>query len=147
MKRLFPVMIIMILSLNCERDQPIENIYGTWVVVSYEDYVNNSVIEKNDVDSWNGMDIILKFMSDSLCGRNTTNSVFAHYTLSDSTIHVISYGGTKMGQPEWGNMFSDVVYGLETYKINENRLSFYYNNNKNSVTLKPKKSPINLCHF
>ena len=137
----------MLLLISCERDQPIENIYGTWVVVSYEDYVNNSVIEKNDVDSWNGMDITLKFMNDSLCGRNTTNSVFAQYTLSDSTIHVISYGGTMVGQPEWGNMFSDVVYELETYKINENRLSFYYNNNKNSVTLKSKKSSINLCHF
>jgi heat shock protein HslJ len=146
MKTISILFCILLLVSGCERapenrdfsdDPSIPNISGTWVVVSYEDFVNNSVIKKSDVDSWNGMDVILTFTKDSLYGRNTTNSVTGNFTLSDRTIHIIRYGGTKLGQPEWGNMFSDVVHGLQTFKINENQLRFFYNNNKNSVTLKP----------
>jgi heat shock protein HslJ len=107
------------------------------VVVSYEDFVDNTVIKKSDVDSWNGMDVILTFTTDSLYGMNTTNTVTGNFTLSDRTIHIIRYGGTKIGQPEWGNMFSDVVHNLESFKINADQLRFFYNGNKNSVTLVP----------
>jgi hypothetical protein len=143
MKKLFLLMGIIVISVSCEKDQvnrnfdddlSIQNFKGTWVVVSYEDFVKNSVIKKDNVDSWNGMDVILTFTTDSLYGKNTTNSVTGNFFLSDRNIHVIRYGGTKRGQPEWGNMFSDVVYNLESYKINENQLRFFYNDNKNSVT-------------
>ncbi len=146
MKTITLLFSILLLISGCEKvrenrnftdDPTIPNISGTWVVVSYEDFVNNSVIEKSDVDSWNGMDVILTFTTDSLYGRNTTNSVTGNFTLSDRTINIIRYGGTKLGQPEWGNMFSDVVHILQTFKINENQLRFFYNDNKNSVTLKP----------
>lgn len=125
------------MNRNFDDDPSIQNINGTWVVISYEDYDKNSVTRKSDVDSWNGMDVRLTFTTDSLYGRNTTNSVSGNFTLSDRTIHVIRYGGTKMGQPEWGNMFSDVVLHLETFKINEYQLRFFFNNGKNSVTFEP----------
>ncbi len=125
------------MNLNFDDDPSIPDISGTWVVVSYEDYANNTVTRKADVDSWNGMDVRLTFTTDSLYGRNTTNSVSGNFTLSDRTINVIRYGGTKIGQPEWGNMFSDVVHHLETFKINEYHLRFFYNNSRNSVTLEP----------
>lgn len=146
----------MAVSLSCERDtvnkdfiddSSVQNINGTWIVVSYEDYSKNSVTYKNDVDSWNGLDVVLKYMNDSMCGRNTTNSVFGHYHLADSSISVTSYGGSKVGQPEWGNMFSDNVFTLESFKVNSTQLRFYYNDNKNSVTLNRETSGIEPCGY
>lgn len=126
------------LNYNFNDDPSIKSIYGTWVVVSYENYAKMAVVRKNDVESWNGMDVVLTFSIDSLYGRNTTNTVSGNFTLSGRTIKIIRYGGTKIGQPEWGNMFSDVVYIFESFKINENQLKFFFNDNKSSVTLIPK---------
>ncbi len=147
MKTIFVLFSVLLLAYSCERDHgnrdfeddpSIQNISGTWVVRSYEDYTfNNPVIRKSDVDSWNGMDVILSFTSDSFYGRNTTNDVSGNFKISGRTIHVTSYGGSKVGQPQWGNMFSDIVYDLESFKMNRNQLRFFYNENKNSVTLVP----------
>jgi len=144
MKKILLIIGIAIIIFSCERDlikmnfeddQSVSDINGTWIVVSYEDFMNNTVVKKSDVDSWNGLDVILTFTTDSLYGRNTTNSVSGNFILSERTIQITSYGGTKIGQPEWGNMFSDIVHDLESYMINKNQLRFYFNNSKNSVTL------------
>lgn len=86
------------------------------------------------------MDVILKLGIGSLCGMNTTNSIYGKYTIKNDSIRVITYGGTKIGQPEWGNLFSDIVLDLETYLIDDNNLIITYNNNKNSVILAPKRN-------
>ena len=145
MKKLSLVIIcIFIVALSCEKDKINENfqddpsiltINGKWKVVSYEDFAKGSVTVKNDVDSWNGMDVTMTFANDSIHGQNTTNTVFGEYSLSGRNIHIITYGGTKIAQPLWGNMFSDVIYRLESFAINEHQLRLYYNDKENSVTL------------
>ena len=146
MKRIFLLFGIIIISVSCEKtqfernfddDPSIKSIDGTWVVYSYES-LKNPITRKNDVESWNGLDVILTFEKDSLYGRNTTNHVMGNYTLNNRFIHVIRYGGTKIGQPAWGNMFSDAVHKLDSFKINSNQLRFFYNDNRNSVTLRLK---------
>ena len=134
MRRFLLYSIIVFISISCEKDNT-ENIIGTWVVSSYEDFIINSVIEKSDTDSWNGMDVTLTFESESFSGRNTTNQVEGTYVLNADSIRILSYGGTKIGQPEWGNMFSTVVHSLETYDISQSQLKFYYNSGSKSVTL------------
>jgi hypothetical protein len=144
MKRLLLIISALLLISGCEKDlvhrnfeddPSIPDISGKWTVVSYEDIVNNNVTVKSDVDSWNDLDVMLTFTKDSLYGWNTTNSVVGKFQISGRDIHVTSYGGTKIGQPEWGNMFSDVIYMIESFKINESQLRFYYKDNRNSVTL------------
>jgi hypothetical protein len=145
MKKLLSVIVcIFIVSVGCDKDRinanfqddpSIMNINGKWKVVSYEDYEKASITVKNDVDSWNGMDVILTFANDSLWGYCTTNSMTGKYSLSGRNIHIITYGGTKINQPEWGNMFSKIVYDLEFYEINEHQLRFYYDDSEKSVTL------------
>lgn len=145
MKTLSVVIIcIFIVTISCEKDRinenfqddpSIRNINGKWKVVSYEDFEKASITVKNDVDSWNGMDVILTFADDSLWGYCTTNTMFGKYSLSGRNIHIISYAATKIGQPEWGNMFLKIVYDLESFAINEHQLRFYFNNSENSVTL------------
>jgi hypothetical protein len=144
MKRILLIIGVLMLITGCEKDlvngnfvddPSMTDLSGEWTVVSYEDFVNNTVTEISDVDSWNGLEVKLTFTTDSLYGRNTTNDVIGNFQISGRNIHVTSYGGTKIGQPEWGNMFSDVIYMIESFKINESQLRFYYNDNRNSVTL------------
>lgn len=146
MKKLFLLLGVITIFASCEKNQKdrdfddvpsITNIDGTWVVVSYE-IGKNRLIRKADVDSWDGMDVILTFTNDSLYGKNTTNTIMGKYALNNRSIQIINYGGTKIGQPEWGNMFSDVVFKLESYKINATQLRFYYDDNKSSMTLSRK---------
>jgi len=100
MKKLFLLIGIILIAVSCEKDkinkdfindQSIQNANGTWKIVSYEDFEKNSVIYKSDVDSWNGMDVILTFTIDSLYGRNTTNHVSGKFTISDKNIHIINF--------------------------------------------------------
>jgi hypothetical protein len=134
---------ILIIAVSCDKekvnkdfqdDESIQNINGKWKIVSYEDYEKSSITVKNDVDSWNGMDVIITFASDSLYGYCTTNYMTGKYSLSGRNIHIISYGGTKIGQPEWGNMFLKVVYDLESFEVNKHQLRFYYDDSEKSVT-------------
>jgi hypothetical protein len=134
---------ILITIVSCDKekvnndfqdDETIQTINGKWKVVSYEDYEKSSITVKNDVDSWNGMDVILTFASDSLYGYCTTNYMTGKYSLSGRNIHIIHYGGTKIGQPEWGNMFLKVVYDLESFEVNQHQLRLYYDDSEKSVT-------------
>jgi heat shock protein HslJ len=145
MKKVLMVVIsVFIFTAGCEKDRidenfiddpSIESINGKWKVVSYEDFEKTSITVKNDVDSWNGMDVILTFANDSLWGYCTTNAMTGKYSLSGRNLHIISYGGTKIGQPEWGNMFLKVIYDIESFAINERQLRLYYDNSEKSVTM------------
>lgn len=135
---------ILVFNIGCDkekidenfRDNPsIQNINGKWKVVSYEDFEKGSKTVKTDVDSWNGMDVIMTFSNDSLWGYCTTNIMTGKYSLNGRNIHIITYGGTKIGQPVWGNMWSDVIYDFESFSVNEHQLRFYYDDSSKSVTL------------
>jgi len=145
MKKILLVAIsVFIFTVSCDKekidenfmdDTSIPNINGKWKVVSYEDFEKNSITVKTDVDSWNGMNVILTFANDSLWGYCTTNAMTGKYSLSGRDIHIISYGGTKIGQPEWGNMFIKVIYDIESYAINDHKLRLYYDDSRKSVTM------------
>lgn len=120
---------------NFQDDTSIKNIDGRWKVVSYEDYEKASVTVKNDIDSWNGMDVTITFAGDSLWGHCTTNAMFGKYNLAGRYFSITSYASTKIGEPAWGNMWSEVYYQLRSFKINRNQLRFYYDNSEKSVTM------------
>ncbi|MCX6253704.1 MAG: hypothetical protein NTV31_04415 [Bacteroidia bacterium] len=125
------------------------NVLGSWVVMFYEDFENGSIIYKSEVESMGGMDVELKFMDDStFCGFNTTNDVAGHYIQRDSSINIDVYGGSKVGQPKWGDMFSNIIHAhsIESFKRSNSQLKLYYNNHKNCVTLYPKRRAI-VCNW
>jgi hypothetical protein len=130
---------------NIENTSSNNNVIGSWVVVFYEDLENGSIIYKKDIESMGGMDVELKFKDDStFCGFNTTNEIAGHFIQQDSTINIDVYGGTKVGQPKWGNMFSDIIHShsIESFKRSSAQLKLYYNHHKNCVTLYKKRREI-----
>ena len=143
-KLLLSILSVFLVTASCEKekinenfqdDPSIKNIDGKWKVVSYENYEKASVTVKNDVDSWNGMDVTITFATDSLYGYCTTNTMFGKYNLAGRYFSITSYATTKIGEPAWGNMFSDVINQLRSFKINEHQLRFYYDNEGKSVTM------------
>lgn len=157
MRKISLLLLTVVLVIGCAKDQfnsdesstnrrnkgsnsASNNIEGSWVVVLYEDLENGFIIRKSDVDSGGGLDVAIKFMNDSsFCGLNTTNEIAGHYTVEDTIINIDVYGGTKIGQPEWGDMFSDIVYSIESFKRIDSQLKLYYNNQKNCVILYPER--------
>jgi hypothetical protein len=144
MKTLVSILCIFLFNVSCDHDKinenfeddgSILNINGKWKVVSYEDFEKASVTLKTDVDSWNGMDVILTFANDSLYGTCTSNIMTGKYSLAGRYIDIISYGGTKIAQPEWGNMFTKIIYKLRSFEINKHQLRFYFDDSEKSVTL------------
>ena len=120
-----------------------DNVYGNWIVVSFVNNETGTTIVKGDVDTWGGLDVEIRFMNDStFCGVNTTNSVCGHYTMSDSLLNIDVYGGTKVGQPEWGNMFSDVVYSISSFRRSKTELRIYYDNGKRYIELAPLRREV-----
>jgi hypothetical protein len=116
-------------------DPAVTTITGTWKVIAYEDLVARTRILKDNNNS-RGMDVVLIFNINQINGKNATNTVFGTFSyLTPREVHIESFGGTKVGEPEWGNLFSRAVYDFKDFEINETYLRFYYNDRKNRVTL------------
>ena len=122
-------------------DLAIDNLSGTWKVVSYEDYSSNTIITKTDENSWNGADVIInlndKTNPPQIWGVNTTNQISGTYQYDhvSRSIEIPGLVSTYVGQPEWGNLFTKGILQVKTYKINDKQLRLYYNNSNNSITL------------
>ncbi|MBK9256537.1 MAG: hypothetical protein IPM42_13700 [Saprospiraceae bacterium] len=118
----------------------ISSINGIWKVISYENYTTNTREFKNQENS-TGLDIIITFDDSQephkFFGKNTTNSVFGEFEYLDTRVlKILNFGTTEIAQPEWGNKFNEVFMESElNFKINNNGLRIFYDNNTKSVTL------------
>ncbi|AHM59048.1 hypothetical protein D770_03905 [Flammeovirgaceae bacterium 311] len=142
---------LLLLLLSCEEDRletstfydnpTLNSIAGTWKVVSYEDYKDNTVITKTTENSMNGAEVIISFNDTGtplqFWGVNTTNQISGTYEYSpaERTIQIISLDSSEINQPEWGDRFSEAIHKVRSYKVNEQQLRLYYNNRENSITL------------
>lgn len=151
MLRVFAFFAALLLLFSCEEDRletssffdntNLSSIAGTWKVVSFEDYKDNTVITKTTENSMNGADVLITFNDTDtpfrFWGVNTTNQIsgtFA-YSPAERTLQVLSLDSTEINQPEWGDRFSEAIHKVRSYKINEQQLRLYYNNRENSITL------------
>lgn len=119
-------------------DSSIKSIEGTWKVVSYQDFVNDTSVNKSDVGS-DSADVIITFddklFKNVLSGTNTANSISGEYRYHNKReIEIKFIVTTLIAEPEWGQMFSAVSSQIKEFKINSQQLRFYYNSQQNSVT-------------
>jgi len=111
------------------------NVNGSWIVTAYENLETGKITLKTNENSGGGMDISIKFYDNTFCGFNTTNEIEGHYILRDTSLKIDVYGGSKVGQPEWGNMFSDSIYSIDSFQRTNSELKLFYNHHKNCVVL------------
>jgi hypothetical protein len=109
---------------------------GTWKVIAYEDLTHKTRIVKDSINSWGGLDVVLTFAENRITGKNTTNQVSGTFAYKGTReIQIQEFGGTKIGEPEWGRLFTRAVYQLKEFTLKDRLLTFYYNNGQNTVTL------------
>lgn len=121
-------------------DSSITTLNGTWKVLSFENYTNNSREFKNQENS-RGLDIIINIDDtknpNALSGTNTTNTVFGEFEyIGARKFKMTDYGTTEVAQPVWADKFNQaIVDGEVNFKINVMGLRIYYDNETKSVTL------------
>jgi hypothetical protein len=123
-----------------------DGLNGSWIVIAYEDLESGFKTLKNSENSWGGMDVTIKIKDNTFCGTNTSNSVGGWFTVTGQSFKLESYGGSKVGQPLWGNLFSDNIFIIESFMIKDNILRLYYNQNRNAIVLQRMHRDIG-CNF
>jgi hypothetical protein len=123
-----------------ETNSALVSLNGTWRVVSFENYDENSVIYPTEENS-GGYDITITFDESGdpyqLTGRNATNDIYGTFEyLSDNKVHVIHFTSSKVAQPELADEFSRALTSehLE-FEIVNGRLKLYYEEKDRGVTL------------
>jgi hypothetical protein len=139
--------LLLVVILSCNKDSipdfnddpAVENVYGTWRLVSRENYTTNQVFYKpSSVQSYctttRPCDVIFTLSKgtskDILDGHTIVNSVSGAFTFDPVTkkFNVSSFGGTKIGEPDWSDNVWDNMYSIETYKVNSTQLRLYFGN-------------------
>jgi hypothetical protein len=128
---------------NSEKtNSSLTSLNGTWRVVSFENYDENSVIYPTEENSM-GYDITVTFDESGdpyqLSGRNATNDIYGTFEyLTDNKVRVSHFTSSKVAQPELADEFSRAFTSenLE-FAIEKSRLKLYYENKSRSVTLVP----------
>jgi hypothetical protein len=121
-------------------DFSVMTLNGTWKVLSFENYTDNSREFKNEGNS-KGLDIVINFDDTKdpgeLSGTNTTNTVFGELKYTGiKRFKISNYTSTYIAQPVWAEKFNQVIFSEElNFKINRTGLRIYYDNNTKSVTL------------
>ncbi len=121
-------------------DSSITTLNGTWKVLSFENYTDNTRESKNQENS-RGLETIIKFDDtkdpNELSGTNTTNTVFGQFEYKGTRkFKVNNYGTSEVAQPIWADKFNQaIIDGEVSFKINVTGLRIYYDNETKSVTL------------
>jgi hypothetical protein len=121
-------------------DSSINTLNGTWKVISFENYTNDSREFKNQENS-RGLDIIITFDDtkdpNELSGTNTTNTVLGEFEyIGTRKFKTMNYKTTEVAQPVWADKFNQAILdGEVNFKINLVLLRIYYDNETKSVTL------------
>ena len=115
-------------SLSCNKEYT-TTLTGKWKLIQYYDLVAaTSEAEPTNISR----SIIIQFSDDghsgTMNGHTVTNSVSGAYELLENgKMKTLSFGGTKVGEPGWGNKFWDAIHTANAYERQKNKLSIFFN--------------------
>jgi len=137
MKQLtFFIGIFLLVALSCKKDNNFNTLSGNWQLVSYEDVQTGTI----DYEPQNiNRSIIIEFSDNgkkgTLSGHTVTNIVSGEYELKEKNkIEVLSFGGTKVGEPAWGSKFWDAMYNASSYERTSEKMSILFNFDTEKMT-------------
>ncbi len=129
--------------------QPIQ---GTWKLIAFKDVNSGEVETQPEIDKSlpaHNQEIIMIFNKEeknkgTLSGHTINNTIFGDYELTGDNKINMKIGGTKIREPEWGNKFWDEINKINEYRLKENALFLYYNDNQNLMEfIKIDQAPTN----
>ena len=113
----------------CNKDDSTGTLNGKWKLIKYSNLtVGTSESEPTNISR----SIIIEFFDNGskgkIDGHTVTNSVSGEYELLvDNKIKTLSFGGTKVGEPNWGNKFWNAIQSASSYEQQSNKLNIYFN--------------------
>jgi hypothetical protein len=122
--------LFLILTLfACSKEDTTATLTGKWKLVKYHNLkLGTSEPEPDDI----GRSIIINFSDDGsvgkMDGQTVSNSVRGDYELFEANkMKTVSFGGTKVGEPNWGSSFWVAINVASSYERQNNKLFIYYN--------------------
>lgn len=133
MKNKINYILFLLLTLTaCNKDNtttPTDTLNGKWKLVKYHNLTTGtSQSEPSNISR----SIILEFSDNTIKGNmnghTVTNTVGGEYDLlHDNKMKTLSFGGTKIGEPNWGDKFWDAIHAASSYERQSDKLYIYFN--------------------
>jgi hypothetical protein len=140
-KLILAIGLLSIGTLSCTSDTFDNSLNGSWTVFSFDNLTTGTTEFRTQENSWN-KEIKVKFDDTgnpkTISGTNITNHIFGEFNY-DGKIHftVSNLGSTDANQPRWADEFLIAILDQNlTFKITNDRLLIFYDNNSKRVTLK-----------
>jgi hypothetical protein len=115
--------------LACNKDDSTATLNGKWKLIKYYNLtVGTSEFEPIDISRSIVIDFSDNGSKGKMDGYTVTNSVSGEYELLiDNKMKTLSFGGTKVGEPNWGNKFWSAIHSASSYERKSNKLHIYFN--------------------
>lgn len=134
--------LILLLTLAaCNKDTTTttaNTLNAKWKLVKYHNLTaGTSESEPSNISR----SIIIEFsdngINGNLNGHTVTNTVSGEYELlQDNKMKTLSFGGTKIGEPNWGHKFWDAIHAASSYERQSDKLYIYFNADAEKMELK-----------
>lgn len=124
------ILIFAMTFFACSKEDSTNSILnGKWKLIKY----HNLTAGTSDSEPTNILRSIIIDFSDNgskgiMDGITVTNTVSGDYELlKDNKMKTLSFGGTKVGEPNWGSKFWNAIHSASSYERQTNKLFIYFN--------------------
>jgi hypothetical protein len=134
--------IILLLTLfACNKDDTAttkSSLNGKWKMIKYYNLTTGTTeSEPTNISR----SIIIEFSDNgikgNMDGHTVTNSVGGEYELlPGNKMKTLSFGGTKVAEPNWGNKFWDAIYAASSYVRQSDKLYIHFNADNEKMEFK-----------
>lgn len=123
------ILILAMTLFACNKDDSITTLNGKWKLIKYHNLtVGISESEPTNISRSIIIDYSDNGSKGKMDGHTVTNSVSGDYELlKDNKMKTLSFGGTKVGEPNWGSKFWDAIHSASSYERQSNKLFIYFN--------------------
>lgn len=130
--KIYYTLILLLTLFACNKDNTTiatDTLNGKWKLVKYHNLTAGTTeSEPSNISR----SIIIEFTDNrikgNMNGHTVTNTVGGEYELlQDNKMKTLSFGGTKIGEPNWGYKFWDAIHAASSYKRQSDKLYIYFN--------------------
>ena len=135
-------LIILLFTLfACNKDEPTTaktSLNGKWKLVKYYNLTTGtSESEPSDISRSIIMELSDNSSKGNMNGQTVTNTVGGEYELfKDNKMKTVSFGGTKVAEPNWGYKFWNAIQGASSYEKQSDKLYIHFNADSEKMEFK-----------
>ncbi len=126
------ILILLLTLAACNKDNTTittDTLNGKWKLVKYHN-LTTGIIESEPSNI--SRSIVIEFsdnrINGNMNGYTVTNTVGGEYELlQNNKMKTLSFGGTKIGEPNWGHKFWDAIHAAASYERQSDKLYIHFN--------------------